>query len=265
MAVAIVPTLPNTSIGTSRDRFVPRWLRALGSLSDEMAKSAWVNSPEFSLFAKTPAGRSMRDQPMVRPSRGHRIRSHGLGARHLGLDARGGGLQLGVRLVGEGERLGQRDRDVLRLRHRGSAQGGPEAQREDDARHLHLSPPARRRRRASMRLLRVSRSGGQAVADRVADPQDGGVGDPVEDAGAVAPRLHEARVQEAREVLRDVRLRAAGLLRQLPHALLPPLQGGEEAQAPLVAERLEAGGHLGDEVRVDHGAASIHKIMRIYA
>ena len=150
MALAMLPTLPKTSIGASSDRLVPRWLRALGSLSDEIAKSACANSPEFSLLAKTPAGRSIRDHAICSPRRGRRIRRtdsvRAACASTRAAAACSSGLACPARasasasVTGTSSGRGQG----------GSAEGRPEAQREDYARHLHLSPPARRARRASI-------------------------------------------------------------------------------------------------------------------
>ena len=90
---------------------------------------------------------------------------------------------------------------------------------------------------AARRALRARAA--HAAADRVADAAHVRVRDAVVDPRALAPRRHEAGVDHLLQVLRHVRLAAAGRLHQLRHAALALLQRGEQRQPGRLAERLE--------------------------
>ena len=118
----------------------------------------------------------------------------------------------GFALLGELERLGQRDRDLLAPAPRAAAQSatrGPAPARRSSASSLTSRPAPPGRATGRLPPLRARARRHQAVAHRVADPQHVGVGDPVEDPVPVPPRLHEAGAGQARQVLRHVGLGAA--------------------------------------------------------
>ena len=221
---------------------MPRWLRALGSLRLATSKSAAANSPEFSLFAKTPGGQVHAGpghrQAEARPAHpAARTRSAPACASTRAAAA----CSSGLRLLGEGERLGQRDRDVLRLRRGGGRRErprGPGRGRRASPSSLSSrpTPPPGLARLPPL----LPRAGDQAVADRVADPQHGRVGDAVEDPVAVrAAPPRGPRGSGSRGAARRSAAGGPSASRQLPHALLPPLQRGEQREAPLVGSALK--------------------------
>jgi hypothetical protein len=75
--------------------------------------------------------------------------------------------------------------------------------------------------------------------------KDAGVGEPVEDGGAVLAPAHQAAGEENLQVLGDVGLAAAGELDEVADGVFPGAERLEEAEPHRLAQGAEA---LGDEV-----------------
>ena len=211
---------------------MPRWLSALGSLRLVDLEVGRRELARVQLVREDPSGqvhaRPGHRQAQARPAHP----AHGLGPRQLRLDAGGRGLELRVRLLGE--RAAPRPTSAGRPqsapgRPQPGAAATPRPRMTRSCLHLyssHPTPPG---------LARCRRSPAgrdQAVADRVADPQHGRVGDAVEDPRPVPAGRHEAGVGQAREVLRDVGLGAAVASASSPTLRSPRCSAESSARRP---------------------------------
>jgi hypothetical protein len=89
----------------------------------------------------------------------------------------------------------------------------------------------------------------EAIADEVAEPGDGGIGDRVVGGGALGPAGEYARVREEPEVLADVRLAHFESLNELTNIQFAVTsQNLDDAEAIRVGEDAEAFGNVFEEV-----------------